>query len=322
MRPQLIYDGDCGFCGYWARYWQKLTGDSVEYRPYQQVLAQYPAIPEAEFQRAVQFIAPDGERASGAEASFLTLAHARGKGLLARSLPQPARFRAGLRTRLCLYRQAPPGLLPGQPHAVGKGPRAAALRAGLVPVPSPVRAHNPFRLRLLRCAGARTHRQPRHPAALRTGRRAGPPSRTGALRSHADGVLAERRRSRHSGGVLGWSWLVAHAGFQSAPAAQSCSDLRALSLTPLCRADIHELPVGYVPAGDGCRRAPDELQADHRRLARALALVPLHVHVGRRQADQRRSQLAESLGAQLPFSDAAAADAARVVRGTGCRRAC
>jgi predicted DCC family thiol-disulfide oxidoreductase YuxK len=80
VRPQLIYDGDCGFCGYWARYWQKLTGESVEYRPYQQVLAQYPAIPEAEFQRAVQFIAPDGERASGAEASFLTLAHARGKG--------------------------------------------------------------------------------------------------------------------------------------------------------------------------------------------------------------------------------------------------
>ena len=79
-RPQLLYDGDCGFCGYWARYWQKLTGDSVEYRPYQQVLAQYPTISEAEFQRAVQFVAPDGRRASGAEASFLTLAHARGKG--------------------------------------------------------------------------------------------------------------------------------------------------------------------------------------------------------------------------------------------------
>jgi predicted DCC family thiol-disulfide oxidoreductase YuxK len=79
-RPQLLYDGDCGFCGYWARYWQKLTGDSVEYRPYQQVLAQYPTIAEAEFQRAVQFIAPDGRRASGAEASFLTLAHTPGKG--------------------------------------------------------------------------------------------------------------------------------------------------------------------------------------------------------------------------------------------------
>src|SRR5579872_6552827 len=89
-RPRLIYDGDCGFCFYWARYWQRLTGDSVEYRPYQQVLSQYPAIPEAEFKRAVQFIAPDGRRASAAQASFLTLAQARGKGFwlaLYRRLP-------------------------------------------------------------------------------------------------------------------------------------------------------------------------------------------------------------------------------------------
>jgi hypothetical protein len=25
MRPQLIYAGDCGFCAYWARYWQQLA---------------------------------------------------------------------------------------------------------------------------------------------------------------------------------------------------------------------------------------------------------------------------------------------------------
>ena len=80
QRPLLIYDGDCGFCVYWARYWQKLTGDRVEYRPYQEVAAQYPEIPQAEFQRAVQYIAPDGTRASAAEASFLTLSHAPGKG--------------------------------------------------------------------------------------------------------------------------------------------------------------------------------------------------------------------------------------------------
>jgi predicted DCC family thiol-disulfide oxidoreductase YuxK len=42
--PLLIYDGDCGFCVYWARYWRKLTGDRVDYRPYQQVAAQYPEI--------------------------------------------------------------------------------------------------------------------------------------------------------------------------------------------------------------------------------------------------------------------------------------
>jgi predicted DCC family thiol-disulfide oxidoreductase YuxK len=78
-RPLLVYDGDCGFCGYWARYWQKLTGERVEYRPYQEVAARYPDIPVAEFQRAVQFIAPEGRRASAAEASFRTLSYARDK---------------------------------------------------------------------------------------------------------------------------------------------------------------------------------------------------------------------------------------------------
>ena len=78
-RPLLVYDGDCGFCAYWARYWQRLTGTSVDYRPYQEVAAQYPAIPLASFQRAVQYITPDGQRASAAEASFLVLSHAAGK---------------------------------------------------------------------------------------------------------------------------------------------------------------------------------------------------------------------------------------------------
>jgi predicted DCC family thiol-disulfide oxidoreductase YuxK len=90
VRPRLLYDGDCGFCFYWARYWEKLTGERVEYRPYQQVLEQYPAISEAEFKRAVQYVAPDGQRASGAEASFLTLAQAPGKAfwlVLYRYLP-------------------------------------------------------------------------------------------------------------------------------------------------------------------------------------------------------------------------------------------
>ncbi len=89
-RPMLIFDGDCAFCGYWARYWRKLTGERVEYRPYQEAVAQFPAISQAEFQRAVQYIAPDGTRASAAEASFLTLSHARGNGywlVLYRHLP-------------------------------------------------------------------------------------------------------------------------------------------------------------------------------------------------------------------------------------------
>jgi lipase maturation factor 1 len=89
-RPLLVYDADCGFCVYWARYWQKLTADAVNYQPYQQVASQYPEIPLADFQRGVQYIAGDRRRASAAEASLLTLSHARGKGFwitLYRKLP-------------------------------------------------------------------------------------------------------------------------------------------------------------------------------------------------------------------------------------------
>jgi predicted DCC family thiol-disulfide oxidoreductase YuxK len=80
-RPLLVYDADCEFCVYWARYWQKLTGDAVNYQAYQQVASQTPEIPLADFQRAVQYITPDGHHASAAEASFLTLSHTGGKGL-------------------------------------------------------------------------------------------------------------------------------------------------------------------------------------------------------------------------------------------------
>jgi hypothetical protein len=75
----LVYDADCGFCVYWARYWQKLTGETVNYRPYQEVADQHPDIPLADFQRGVQYLTPDGRRASAAKASFLTLSHAPGK---------------------------------------------------------------------------------------------------------------------------------------------------------------------------------------------------------------------------------------------------
>ncbi len=89
-RPLLIYDGDCGFCIYWARYWQKLTGPRVDYAPYQEVAAQYPEIPLAAFQRAVQYVASDGKVASAAEASLITLSHASSKAFwltLYRRLP-------------------------------------------------------------------------------------------------------------------------------------------------------------------------------------------------------------------------------------------
>jgi predicted DCC family thiol-disulfide oxidoreductase YuxK len=80
-QPLLIYDGDCRFCMYWIRYWQRLTGPGVTYAPYQEVAPEYPEIPLAAFQRAVQYVARDGKIASGAKAVLLTLDYAGGKGI-------------------------------------------------------------------------------------------------------------------------------------------------------------------------------------------------------------------------------------------------
>lgn len=78
-KPLLIYDGDCDFCNYSVRYWQKLTGDQVNYSPYQAVEQDYPQISREEFKRAVQYVAPDKKISSGAKASFQTISHAVGK---------------------------------------------------------------------------------------------------------------------------------------------------------------------------------------------------------------------------------------------------
>src|SRR6202789_4688864 len=90
LSPLLIYDGDCRFCLYWVHYWKVLTGDLVTYAPYQEVANRFPEIPLSDYQRAVQYIAPDGSVASGAEACFLTLSQVKGKKLwlaLYRRLP-------------------------------------------------------------------------------------------------------------------------------------------------------------------------------------------------------------------------------------------
>jgi lipase maturation factor 1 len=72
-KPLFIYDGNCGFCKIWIEYWRRLTGDRVEYAPFQQVADQYPQIPRREFARAAQLVRPDGTVASGARAVFETL---------------------------------------------------------------------------------------------------------------------------------------------------------------------------------------------------------------------------------------------------------
>jgi predicted DCC family thiol-disulfide oxidoreductase YuxK len=78
-QPLLVYDGDCGFCTYWVRYWQRLTGERVRYAPLQEAAAGHPDIPVEEFRRAIQYFGPDGERAGGADAGFRVLANVPGR---------------------------------------------------------------------------------------------------------------------------------------------------------------------------------------------------------------------------------------------------
>ena len=70
-RPLLVYDGDCGFCTYWVRYWQQLTGDRVAYAPYQETAAQYPEIPVTAFQNAhvIENFEPNFRKGAGSRNS-------------------------------------------------------------------------------------------------------------------------------------------------------------------------------------------------------------------------------------------------------------
>jgi predicted DCC family thiol-disulfide oxidoreductase YuxK len=76
LQPLLIFDGDCGFCRYCVDYARSVTGDAVDYKPYQSVRDAYPEIPEDEFKASIQLM--DGRsRHQGADAAFRVLAKSR-----------------------------------------------------------------------------------------------------------------------------------------------------------------------------------------------------------------------------------------------------
>ncbi|MGZ4838299.1 MAG: lipase maturation factor family protein [Terriglobales bacterium] len=73
-KPLMVFDGDCAFCRAWIEYWKELTGERVEYAPFQEKAAEFPDVPREEFARAVQIFLPDGQRRSGAHAAFTAMA--------------------------------------------------------------------------------------------------------------------------------------------------------------------------------------------------------------------------------------------------------
>jgi predicted DCC family thiol-disulfide oxidoreductase YuxK len=81
-RPLLIFDGDCHFCRRWIARWRQLTGERIEYAPYQEVAVLFPDISLEAFRRSVQLVETDGSVTQGAEAVFRSLSYAPGRSWL------------------------------------------------------------------------------------------------------------------------------------------------------------------------------------------------------------------------------------------------
>ena len=73
-RPLLLFDGDCGFCRFWAARWRATTRGQVDFAPAQQEAGRFPQIPKEAWKRSVQLVTPAGDVYGGAEAVFRTLA--------------------------------------------------------------------------------------------------------------------------------------------------------------------------------------------------------------------------------------------------------
>ncbi|MBI3550612.1 MAG: lipase maturation factor family protein [Elusimicrobia bacterium] len=82
LKPTLLFDGDCGFCRYWIARWRAVTGERVEYVPYQEAAEHLTEEAKEKFSRAVHLLEPDGQEFDAAEAVFRALAHAPGRGAL------------------------------------------------------------------------------------------------------------------------------------------------------------------------------------------------------------------------------------------------
>ena len=93
--PLLIYDGECQLCQRLVRRWQRLTGDRVDYAPFQEAAPRFPQISQERFEASLQLVLPSGEIFEGADAIFQTLAlvPGGGRGLrLYRQIPGFARI--------------------------------------------------------------------------------------------------------------------------------------------------------------------------------------------------------------------------------------
>lgn len=69
-KPVLVWDGDCGFCKFWVTRWKKMSGDKINYRPFQEAAVDFKDIPLKEFKKASRLIETDGRIFSGPDSAY------------------------------------------------------------------------------------------------------------------------------------------------------------------------------------------------------------------------------------------------------------
>ncbi|MGM0572244.1 MAG: thiol-disulfide oxidoreductase DCC family protein [Bacteroidota bacterium] len=72
-KPLMAWDGNCGFCHYWVIKWKKMTGERVNYQPFQQIHKEFPDIDYRLFKQAIRLIDTDGRIYTGPAAVFHAL---------------------------------------------------------------------------------------------------------------------------------------------------------------------------------------------------------------------------------------------------------
>lgn len=69
-RPLMVWDGQCAFCEYWIKFWQKAAQGRIDFTSYQALGDRFPDINRRHFMLASRLIETDGQIYSGAGSAF------------------------------------------------------------------------------------------------------------------------------------------------------------------------------------------------------------------------------------------------------------
>jgi predicted DCC family thiol-disulfide oxidoreductase YuxK len=74
-KPLMVWDGQCDFCAYWISRWQKISGNTIDYAPYQEAAGNFKDINKRHFMTASRLIETSGQIFSGPRSAYRTFTY-------------------------------------------------------------------------------------------------------------------------------------------------------------------------------------------------------------------------------------------------------